>query len=470
MRFNSPVFVGFALLFFLAWPVVRRQRRVGWATLTLASFVFYGWWDWRYLFLLIYTGLIDFSAGLAMERYPRRKKAFLVASLFGNVGSLAVFKYSGFLMSNVNVALHAFGASYQLPVMNLILPVGISFYTFESLSYTIDVYKGHFKPTKDILQFFGFLSMFPHLVAGPVIRPADLLPQLDKNDSPTEVQKWDGLKLIVMGYFKKMVIADNLAPIVNSAFGGNTLVHSGPYWWVVTTMFALQIYCDFSGYTDIARGLAKWMGYEFPLNFNHPYIADSIKDFWARWHISLSTWFRDYVYIPLGGSKKGAFASHKNMWITMLLSGLWHGAAWHFIIWAALHSFYLSIERITDWPRRVRSLPGGRFIGSVILLCMVWVSWVFFRAVTTAQAARIVSIMFSFHLADWAPVAQISSMAIFVMVVGIVMEAYHYFGLNTMRIGYSRLVQVGEPVMLSLMLACCVYLQGPGNAFIYFQF
>ena len=468
--FNSFEFVVFAVVFFLAWHLLRGWKKWRWSFLIAASFFFYGWWDWRYLFLLIYTGTIDFTAGLAMERYPHRKKIILGVSLFGNVGSLAIFKYLGFATSSVNTVLHLFGLQYQLPVHNLILPIGISFYTFESLSYTIDVYKGLVKPTRDILQFFSFLSLFPHLVAGPVIRPYDLMPQIDADRRPTDQQKWDGLWLIAHGLFKKMVIADTLAPVVNSAFAAAVPTQSAAYWWVVTTMFAAQIYCDFSGYTDIARGLAKWMGYEFPLNFNHPYISGSIREFWSRWHISLSTWFRDYVYIPLGGSKKGNFAGHKNMWITMIVSGLWHGAAWHFVIWGALHAFYLSVERVTRWPDRLKGIRGGRAISTVTLLILVWVAWVFFRATTTAQACQVVSLMFNVHALGLDALGSVRAPALAVLLIAFCREFYLYHGWDSAPIWESKLARGLEPVAIALIFVACVYLRGPGNAFIYFQF
>ena len=222
------------------------------------------------------------------------------------------------------------------------------------MSYTIDVYRGRMKPVTNLFHFFAFLSMFPQLVAGPIVRARDLIPQLEKNRDTTEAERWDGLKLIVGGYFKKVVIADNLAPFVNTAFAAVPSPDSSLYWWLVIAAFAFQIFFDFAGYSDIARGLAKWMGYDFLVNFDHPYTSTSLREFWARWHISLSTWFRDYVYIPLGGSKKGESWGHVSMWMTMVISGLWHGAAFHFLVWGAVHALFLSIERITLWPERLK--------------------------------------------------------------------------------------------------------------------
>lgn len=468
MLFNSTVFLLFALVFFATWRLLRGRKKARLAFLIVASFFFYGWWNWRYVFLLLYTGLIDFSAGLLMGRYPARKKLWLVLSLCGNVGALATFKYLGFVTGSVNTGLALVGWHFRLPVYSLVLPVGISFYTFESLSYTVDIYRGETRPTRDPLQFFSFLSLFPHLVAGPIIRPRDLMPQLAAEANPTPQQWWDGLKLIAQGFFKKMVIADQLAWLVNTAFADTVPVQSAPYWWLVTTAFAFQIYCDFSGYTDIARGLAKWMGYEFPVNFDHPYISTSLREFWTRWHISLSSWFRDYVYIPLGGSRKGAWAGHRNMWLTMLLSGLWHGAAWHFVIWGGLHAFYVSLERITEWPKRLSRLPGGRGLSCALVTLLVWVGWVFFRAQSATRAVGLLSIMFSpsaWNLSALAPMLP----ALPFLLIGIVWELWFLLGLDRAQWAQRAGLRL-EPAVIAALLVASIYLRGSGEAFIYFQF
>jgi alginate O-acetyltransferase complex protein AlgI len=405
-----------------------------------------------------------------MYRQPARKKLWLVLSLCGNVGALATFKYLGFATQTLNACLGLAGAAYRLPVYNLILPVGISFYTFESLTYTVDIYRGHFRPTYSILKFFSFLSLFPHLVAGPILRPYDLMPQLEADKDPTSAQVRDGLKLIAQGFFKKMVIADQLAPLVNSAFAAHRPLAAAPYWWVITTMFAFQIYCDFSGYTDIARGLAKWMGYEFPLNFNHPYVSSSLREYWTRWHISLSSWFRDYVYIPLGGSRKSRAASHWNMWITMTVSGLWHGAAAHFLAWGVLHALWVSFERVTDYPRRLAKLPGGRLLSSAIALILVWVAWVLFRAPDMTAAGHILGIMFNPHLWGGKEGLAGTLKELPVLALAVVWELWYFFRLDHVAWERYRLVAYLEPVGIALMFAASIYLRGPGSAFIYFQF
>jgi D-alanyl-lipoteichoic acid acyltransferase DltB (MBOAT superfamily) len=440
----------------------------------LASFVFYGWWDWRFLFLIIGSGLIDYFAGLFIIKYPKRKTIFLIFSLIGNLGSLAAFKYSGFFAENLNYIAKLLGYNTDfkqyIPEFFWILPVGISFYTFQSMSYTIDIYRNRLKPTKNILLFFSYLSLFPQLVAGPIVRARDLLPQLSRVRKVSHQENWHGFQLILTGYFKKVVIADNIAPFVNHAFSNINTSNSSIYWWVVMLGFALQIYADFSGYSDIARGLAKWMGLHFKMNFNHPYISTSLKEFWTRWHISLSTWFRDYVYIPLGGSRKGKFRSHINMWITMIVSGFWHGAAWTFIIWGALHAFYLSFERIFKYPKILKKSSLGKIVLLNLVMFQVLIAWVFFRAENFYQAINIIKNMISFDFnLDWGNNFNYHT-AVFYIVFGILTELYFFFNIESIlklsRNKKSKLQLIQFAVMILLIL----FFRGKGTEFIYFQF
>jgi len=473
LLFNSLEFILFGLIFFGLWPLLRKWKNTRWIYLTGASFVFYGWWDWRFLLLILGSGLIDYFAALAMVRWSRRRRVFLIASILGNVASLGVFKYLDFLIGNLNGLAGMFGFDVSLSPVGLILPVGISFYTFQSMSYTIDVYRKQLKPTHNIFHFFAYLSMFPQLVAGPIVRAADLLPQLETAQPTTRKQRFDGLRLTVYGFFKKVVVADTLAKFVDTAFGSETLSQSSSYWWLIMTMYAFQIYCDFSGYSDIARGLAKWMGYEFPLNFDHPYISTSIREFWSRWHISLSTWFRDYVYIPLGGSRKGELSSHINMWFTMTVSGLWHGAAWTFVVWGALHAFYLSIERVTNWPKKIRRIPAGKHIALVIVFVLVLISWVFFRAQSFAQAGAILKTMFLVdprHPGLGSIINSIDAFAIALVLLMAARQAYLYLGLGNSSWATSRWAEAARPVLMAILIAASVFLRGPSEAFIYFQF
>jgi D-alanyl-lipoteichoic acid acyltransferase DltB (MBOAT superfamily) len=467
MLFNSLIFVAFAIVFFLVSKIIGKNVKGRLMWLTTASFFFYGWWDWRFLSLILISGLIDYFAALAIARYPVRKKLLLVLSIAGNLGSLSLFKYSGFIAENIDKLLGlqgGFSLAANIPEFFLITPVGISFYTFQSMSYTFDVYRDKLKPTKNILQFFAYLSMFPQLVAGPIVRAESMLPQLLKVTPVTKDKRWDGFQLIVRGYFKKMVIADNLAPLVMAAFSAPELNSSSMFWWGAIIAFAFQIYCDFAGYSDIARGLALWMGYDFPDNFNHPYISTSIREFWERWHISLSTWFRDYLYIPLGGNRKGKLRSYINLWITMLVSGLWHGAAWTFVVWGAVHAFFASAERFTCWPEKIGKSMVAKFLAWFFVSIQILVAWVFFRAVTIGQAWDILKVMFSFQgplKFEWGFDA-----SIFISII-ILRELFAALHFDEKFKGKHPVV---EMVFYAALIAAIVFFRGEGSEFIYFQF
>jgi len=491
VQINSLAFILFGLIVFLIWPLVRRRNNVRWGFLVVASYFFYGWWDWRFLFLITFSGLIDYLAALGMVRWPRRRTAMLVASVIGNVGALALFKYAGFFIRNVNwiaehavaginwLLAHTVGGAVALPVptggvlpwLTVILPVGISFYTFQSMSYTIDVYRGRLTPTRNPLHFFAYLAMFPQLVAGPIVRASDLLPQLRTSRATTADDRWEAIRLIVAGYFKKVVVADTVAGSVVAAFSAGAPLESCAYWWVVMGLFAFQIYCDFSGYSDIARGLARWMGYDFPLNFNHPYISRSFREFWGRWHISLSTWFRDYVYVPLGGSRCSGLRSHLNLWITMVVSGLWHGAAWTFVAWGALHAALLSAERITRWPERLGRGRIGRHASVLIVFLLTLVTWALFRAHSFSQAASIIATMFSFHRLNLQAIPDhIHVKSVLVVALMALRQLWVYAGLDVSRLARGPMADVVRVVGVALMVVACVFLRGPGTTFIYFQF
>lgn len=466
MQFNSIVFLLFASLFFTIWHLAKSNITFKLIFLTIASFFFYGWWDWRFVFLLIFTGLIDYFAAIGITSFPKYKKLLLISSLLSNIGILSLFKYSGFISKNIDLLL---GTSLNSHINSffLIIPVGISFYTFQSMSYTIDVYKGKFQPTKNIFQFFAYLSMFPQLVAGPIVRAKDMLPQLIGQRKPLKEDSWIGLRYVVKGCFKKMVIADNLAPIVVTAFNSSVVSGNSAFWWGAAIAFTFQIYCDFSGYSDIACGLARWMGYDFPDNFKHPYISTSLREFWSRWHISLSTWFRDYVYIPLGGNRQNKYRSHLNMWITMVLSGLWHGAAWTYVIWGALHALFLSLERILKWPTQKISNQFIRLFAWLFIILEVMVAWVFFRANSVDQALDILKIMFSFKgdfILGWG-----FNGAIFISLI-FIREIMIYTGINKrIKIRGTKGILI-EMVFYALLIALIIFFRGNGSEFIYFQF
>lgn len=467
MLFNSLIFIVFAVIFFAVFKIIGQRVKSRLIWLTAASFFFYGWWDWRFLSLILISGLVDYFAALGMLRHPNRKKLLLVLSVLANVGSLSLFKYSGFIAENID-ALFGLSGSFSLaeniPNFFLITPVGISFYTFQSMSYTIDVYRGKLKPTKGLIHFFAYLSMFPQLVAGPIVRAKNMLPQLLEVNRVSKEKQWAGFQLIVRGYFKKIVIADNLAPLVVAAFGSPELNSSSMFWWGTMIAFAFQIYCDFAGYSDIARGLAIWMGYDFPDNFNHPYISKSLREFWERWHISLSTWFRDYVYIPLGGSRNGKVMAHVNLWITMLVSGLWHGAAWTFVVWGAVHAFFVTVERITKWPEKLDGNVFARFIAWFLVSVQVLVAWVFFRAENIGQAWEIIKRMFAFQGEPGFGWGLNGTVFISIIVLREILAAFK------IDEKWKWKHPIWEMLFYALIIAAIIFFRGEGSAFIYFQF
>ena len=472
MLFNSIEFIIFALLFFLLWPIFNRKNSTRWGFLVNMSFIFYGWWDWRFLFLIIGSGILDYWCGLAIQNSTTRKRTFLILSLLGNLGSLAIFKYSEFFAENLDTLFHTIGIETalktNLPEFTLILPVGISFYTFQSMSYTIDVYRGRLKPTKNILHFFSYLVMFPQLVAGPIIRAKDLLKQLTEQRKSIAIQKWHAIKLIVFGLFQKTVIADNIAYLIDSAYQNKSTYDGSAFWWIVIIGFAMQIYCDFSGYSLMARGLAKWMGFHFKMNFNHPYHSTSIRSFWSHWHISLSTWFRDYVYIPMGGSKKGVSKGILFMAITMLISGLWHGAAFTFLAWGLCHAIFLGFERLTNWSKKLNRFRFGKTIALWLVLFQVAFAWNYFRADTIREANIITGKLFSFDF-DWSFIPFYRDQLIFLLL-GVVIEIAIYLRKRHQSIGqYYKRLNIDVP-LTAFTLMMCVFFRGPETAFIYFQF
>ncbi len=468
MLFNSLHFFLFFFCFFLLWLKFKNNLASRWLLITLASFFFYGWWSTKFLWLLILTGVFDFSLALLIYQSSsmRSRKFFLACSLVFNLGVLIAFKYAQFLTDSwfalLTLATSVNYPPQRVPAFLATLPIGISFYTFESLSYVIDVYAKRLVPSKNIFHYFSFLAMFPRLIAGPIERPHHLLPQLEKEIELKDEVSLEGLRLIMLGYFKKTVIADNLAVIVNTAFA-NIQAYSGAYWWYVMTCFAFQIYCDFSGYTDIARGLAKLMGIHFSLNFKDPYTSASFREFWTRWHISLSTWFRDYLYIPLGGDREGPARAHMNLWTTMVVSGLWHGASWNFAIWGGLHAFYMSFERLTKWPTRLQNFSFGKVLSVLIVFLLTLIAWVFFRANSLDQALFILRRLFSFEKGLSGPHYNL----LLWVAVGM-----HFIG----RFGLPRALQKIyaiywiEYIGLALLGIAALALRGPSEQFIYFQF
>lgn len=338
MLFNSFEFLIFFLVVFtLYWGINRHLKLQNWL-LFIASYVFYGWWDWSFLGLIFLSTVVDFFIGRKLYQVDkeRARKWWLAFSMFFNLGLLGYFKYSNFFIDSFIEAFESLGIDLNVSTLSIILPVGISFYTFQTMSYSLDIYQKELKPTEDFIAFAAFVGFFPQLVAGPIERASRLLPQVSKPRKFNYDQAMDGVRLMLWGFFKKVVIADNLAPVVDDIFN-NYQDHSGGTLVLGAVFFAFQIYGDFSGYSDIAIGVSKLFGVELMSNFKFPYFSRSIAEFWRRWHISLSTWFRDYLYIPLGGSRLGRWSSLRNVMIIFLVSGFWHGANWTFIIWGGIH-------------------------------------------------------------------------------------------------------------------------------------
>jgi alginate O-acetyltransferase complex protein AlgI len=337
MIFNSYIFwVFFATFIIIYWRLNQHlQNRL----LLVGSYIFYGYWDWRFCGLLAFSTTVDFFVAKYMHGTATQadKKKLLIISVITNLTLLGFFKYYNFFSTQFVTAFSNLGISVSLPALNIILPVGLSFYTFQSLSYTIDVYRGHAVPAKNFLDLAAYVSFFPQLVAGPIERASRFLPQFLK---PRHLEPGDfgiGLYHVMIGLFKKVIVADNLAPIANMVFGKPPADLTGPEVLIGVYAFAIQIYCDFSGYSSIAQGIAKWLGFDLMWNFKMPYFAVSPSDFWKRWHISLSSWLRDYLYIPLGGNRHGKLMMYRNLILTMALGGLWHGARWTFVIWGLYH-------------------------------------------------------------------------------------------------------------------------------------
>lgn len=384
MVFNSIVFAVFLpLVFFLYWFVFRRSLRRQNLLLIAASYVFYGWWDWRFLGLLVLSSTLDFFIGIGIDGSDsaRRKKLLLVGTLLLNFGLLGFFKYFNFFVDSFVSAFGAMGVTLHPTTLKIVLPVGISFYTFQELSYTIDVYRGRLKAIRDPFAFYAFVSFFPQLVAGPIERAAHMLPQFQRPRTFDRAQAVGGLQLILWGLFKKVVIADRLAQFVDAVY-----MSPGSYGGLSTAVailfFTIQIYCDFSGYSDIARGSARLLGFELMENFKTPFFASSLRDYWHRWHVSLSSWFRDYLYYPLGGSRNGTARTLLNIMIVFLVSGLWHGARWTFVLWGALHGTGLCIENLLGGKRRLPKVLATIF--TFVFACYAF-SW--FRATGFANAA-----------------------------------------------------------------------------------
>jgi D-alanyl-lipoteichoic acid acyltransferase DltB (MBOAT superfamily) len=402
MLFNSLEFLLFLpTVFFLYWFVFKNQLRAQNLLLLVASYIFYGWWDWRFLSLIIASTFLDYFISIQLGKtvISKKRKFLLGVSLVGNLGMLGFFKYYNFFVSSWIEAWSSVGITMETSTLNIILPVGISFYTFQTLSYTIDVYKKEMQPTNSFVDFAAFVTFFPQLVAGPIERASHLLPQFYKNRTFTYQNAVDGLKLMVWGMFKKVVVADNCAFFVNKIFDNPEAYSSGEL-YIGMVFFAFQIYGDFSGYSDMAIGLSKLFGFDLMVNFKFPYFSRDIAEFWRRWHISLSTWFRDYIYIPLGGSKGTKWFQIRNVMIIFLVSGFWHGANWTYVVWGLFHALFflpLLLFNVNRSHLISKSYGWMDFVKIGVTFFIVCVGWVFFRADSISSAMDYLTTFFSFE-------------------------------------------------------------------------
>ncbi len=459
MLFHTwPFFVFFSIVYGVFLLVRNTRLRGPW--LFLASYVFYGWWNPLYLLLIAYSTALDYYVVSFMERSQRRK-VWLAVSIINNLFLLGFFKYGQFVVENINALLTSLDAGYTLSTPDITLPVGISFFVFQSMSYTIDFYRGHVERETSLLRYATFVSFFPQLVAGPIERASNLLPQLAAKPHVSRQGVADGLSLFVVGLFKKAVMADFLALYVDQIYTAPGEANA-PALLLATFAFSWQIYFDFSGYTDMARGIARMMGYHLMLNFRNPYLATDLGDFWARWHISLSTWFRDYVYIPLGGNRRGPWAMYANIFLTMVVSGLWHGAAWTFIIWGALHALgrmaTRELEQSTVYRERV-----PRLLKQVMVFTFVTFTWIFFRAEDVGQAWLIITrIVTSTWLSD--PACPLVAL---LLIASIWLYQYIYESRANGLLNYAPVKVV---CVLAMLLCVVLFSSSSEQAFIYFQF
>lgn len=492
MVFNSYTFIVFFIIMLVLHnlPFSWKTKKIN---LLLASYIFYAAWNPPFILLLWLSTVIDFYVGRALYTQPdgHKRKLLLVISLIGNLGMLCFFKYGTFLLENFTNLVNLFGADFHPAKPNIILPAGISFYTFTTLCYTIDMYKRESKPVRSLLDFSLFVTFFPHLVAGPIVRPPQLVPQFETPRTATQQQLLNGLLLLSLGLFMKVVLADSmLSASADAVFDARGPLQTLDAWMGVLA-FSGQIFFDFAGYSTCAVGVALCLGFILPENFRYPYAAIGFSDFWRRWHITLSAWLRDYLYIPLGGNRKGAFKTNVNLMITMLLGGLWHGANWTFVVWGALHGFYLWVEKwiqsfrtrrmpktvivpeatgaIPVMPKDIKKNNFRNFLVAMVTFFFINVTWVFFRAPDFRSAWRILVSMFS-----QVPDAQalLTTLAIIkVSVIVFLLVICHWLMRNTSVLAVAHKIPwwlLG--IVWAIMLMLLIWSQESSSSFIYFQF
>jgi len=451
----------FALFFLIVYPVYLaiKQTRLRLPYLLASSYFFYACFNPLYPVLIFYCTVVDYTVVVMMAKWGRRK-VWLLISIVNNLALLGLFKYSSFITENLNALLSSLHMPYAIPEPGILLPVGLSFYIFQSMSYTIDYYRGNVEKQASFIRYATFVSLFPRLLAGPIERARNLLPQLNRPARFSTQDITDGLSLFIVGLFKKVALADYLALYVDRIYATPEQYQS-PALLLATFLFCWQIYFDFSGYTDMARGIARMMGFRLMLNFNNPYLATGLGDFWSRWHISLSSWFKDYVYIPLGGNRKGKFNTYRNMFLTMVISGLWHGAAWTFVIWGVVHALgrfvTRELERTSFYKEKVPKL-----VKQTLVFTFVTFAWIFFRAQSISDAWLIISRIFT---SGWAnPYCPLLALAL-ILAVWLYQFAYES---NLRWVLQAKPVRVGVVILMVLYLA--IFAPSGEKAFIYLQF
>ncbi len=472
MIFNSYTFVLFFIIVMILHnlPFSWKTKKIN---LLLASYIFYAAWNPVFILLLWLSTIIDFYVGKALyvQEDKRKKNILLVVSLIGNLCMLIFFKYGTFLLDNFVTLVNAFGVDFHPAKPNIILPAGISFYTFTTLCYTIDMYKKESAPVKSLLDFSLFVTFFPHLVAGPIVRPPQLVPQFETERKASQDQIIQGLFLLSLGLFMKVVLADSMLSVAaNAVFNSHQPLASLDAWMGVLA-FSGQIFFDFAGYSTCAIGVAACLGFALPQNFLYPYAAIGFSDFWRRWHITLSAWLRDYLYIPLGGNRNGKFKTYRNLMITMLLGGLWHGANWTFVAWGGLHGFYLWVEKAILDARKETSKPSfvPKFLLAMGTFFLVNVTWVFFRAGTFTQAGSILQSMFGMMPKGNAVLTTLAIWKVGVIVVGMVIAQWLMRNRLVLEV-IPKLSWWAFGSIWAVMLLLLIWSQESGSSFIYFQF
>lgn len=474
MLFNSfifLIFLGIVLPIFYSLPSKKSKN----IFLVIASYFFYGYWDWRFLALLAFSTIIDFVIGQKLHKSTteRKRKLFLTISLISNLGTLAFFKYFNFFVDSFQTLSRSIGWELDYFHLNILLPVGISFYTFQTLSYTIDIYRKRLEPTTNIVDFALFVSFFPQLVAGPIERAKLLLPQLSKKLRPTKLQIQEGISLIVLGLFRKVMIGDTAGRYVDHIFG-NMEHYKSPEIVVALLLFSVQIYADFSGYSHVARGTAKLLGVELMKNFEQPYLSRNITEFWRRWHISLSSWLKDYLYISLGGNRVGKYRTYLNLMITMLLGGLWHGASWNFVVWGGLHGIYLAIHKFFlgnkktshENIKKFNFLDVGKIVSTFILVLF---TWLFFRSTSWETTTMFFKKVYYWESSEYTLL--FASIATAFMALTIVFDVLEYRFKSHTYILKIKSTGIKVGILSALFIITLLYmLQADPLPFIYFQF